>query len=128
MKFFTLVFLFISLLSFGQKAPENISYQLQTLYTQNALYPDNSITYDPNTKVLTLSGYRINVTPDTHVKAEIDRTDNTQRNRIVFYFQNNTYVAHKDRLNERHAQLSVPMKTKKACKEFKKLFTKLGTG
>jgi hypothetical protein len=72
-----------------------------------------------------LSGYQINVTNDTHVKAEIDRTDHTQKNRIVFYCQNYTNIIHRDRPMEKHAQLSIPLKSRKACKEFVRLFEKL---
>ncbi len=117
MRLAVLILVLLPLLGWSQNNQAKIITEMQQFYQENSMWNDKSLTFQPDTRTLQLSGYQITIDSNTILKAE--------KSQVSFYCQNGTAITHAEKPGEAKAFLAVPFKTKNASKNFVKLLRNL---
>lgn len=126
-KLFILLFFACLSTAFGQDKYATL-LKIKALYEKESLQ-DNSdcVSYNSETKQLTLSDYVINMTENTLFDYRKEKESGETQHQVQFFCQKGTTVIDKTDLSKKRAWLGLTLKSKEACYELISLLNKLKT-
>ena len=120
MKSFIAVIILFACITVTSAQADATVEQLKKVYTENVSWTDaGDLSYDANTKVLSVKNYRIPVSKNTLVR--------TDKNSVHFAMQQGTAVTDVNDPSWRRAEFIIPFSDKKSAAEFVKRFNELIT-
>lgn len=118
MKSFIAVIILFACITVTSAQTDATVEQLKKVYTENVSWTDaGDLSYDANSKVLSVKNYRIPVSKNTLVR--------TDKNSAHFAMQQGTAVTDVNDPAWRRAEFIIPFRDKRSAEEFTKHFNKL---